>query len=112
MSAIRQHQSPPHFAPFVLVVIAAPFNCRSLHHSLLAIEFLTHVWAIPASLAMVAAQILFTDAPVMNQLFHTAPIDIGAWLRIVAVAVVAFPRWSWKDGSDPGGQRGEHAMPE
>jgi hypothetical protein len=34
----------------------------------------------------------------MNRLFHTAPIDLGAWLRITAVAArvfvaVEFEKW-------------------
>ena len=31
---------------------------------------------------MLAAQCLFTYAPVMNKLFHTAPIDAEAWLEL------------------------------
>ena len=39
---------------------------------------------------IVAVQLLFTYAPVMNGLFHSAPIDADSWSRIVAVAVVVF----------------------
>jgi hypothetical protein len=39
---------------------------------------------------MIVAQLLFTYAPVMNHLFHTAPLDAGAWLRIGAVVLVSF----------------------
>lgn len=39
---------------------------------------------------MIAAQLLFTHAPIMNRLFHTAPIEGQAWLRIMAVAVAAY----------------------
>jgi len=39
---------------------------------------------------MLAAQLLFTYAPIMNRLFHTAPIGPGSWLRIAGVALAAF----------------------
>ena len=31
-----------------------------------------------------------THAPVMNRLFHTAPIEADAWLRVVGVGLLAF----------------------
>jgi cation-transporting ATPase F len=74
----------------VLVEIAYLFSCRSLNHSLFAIGLFTNWWVIGGSLAMLGAQLLFTYAPVMNKLFHTAPIAGGSWLRIVGVAAVAF----------------------
>jgi hypothetical protein len=39
---------------------------------------------------IIAVQLLFTYAPVMNGLFHSAPISGTSWLRIVAVAAIAF----------------------
>lgn len=74
----------------VFVEIAYLFNCRSLSKSVFTIGWFTNRWAIVGALAMVCAQIFFTYAPVMNELFHTSPIDAAGWLRIVAVALVAF----------------------
>ena len=74
----------------VMVQLVYLFNCRSLNHSIFAIGWFTNKWTIFGSLAMLAAQLLFTYAPVMNKLFHTAPIDAASWLRIVGVAAVAF----------------------
>ena len=74
----------------VLVEILYLFSCRSLHQSVFAIGWLSNRAAIAGSLAMVAAQLFFTYAPLMNTLFHTAPIGIESWLRIVGVAVAAF----------------------
>jgi cation-transporting ATPase F len=39
--------------------------------------------------AMLCAQMLFTYAPFMQRLFHTAPLDAGAWLRITGVTTLA-----------------------
>jgi cation-transporting P-type ATPase F len=35
------------------------------------------------------AQLAITYLPVMNQVFHTAPIDAATWLRILAVSALA-----------------------
>ena len=96
----------------VLVEIAYLFSCRSLNHSVFAIGLFTNRWAIAGSLAMLGAQLLFTYAPVMNKLFHTAPIDAESWLRIAAVAGVAFLAVELEKWIRFGGRRGEHAMPE
>jgi hypothetical protein len=39
---------------------------------------------------MAGAQLLFTHVPLMNRLFHSAPLDAFAWLRVAAVGVIAF----------------------
>ena len=38
-------------------------------------------------LAMVGLQLLLTYVPVMNRLFHTAPIDGLAWVPILATGL-------------------------
>jgi magnesium-transporting ATPase (P-type) len=74
----------------VLIQLFYLFNCRSLKQTPFAIGFFTNRWVIAGSLAMLGAQILLTYVPVMNRLFHTAPISAGAWLRILAVSAIAF----------------------
>ena len=74
----------------VLVQLVYLFNCRSLRHSIFVIGWMSNRWAIVGSLAMLLAQILFTYLPVMNRLFHSAPIDAQSWLRIAAVTAAAF----------------------
>jgi len=39
---------------------------------------------------MLAAQLLFTYAPFMNRLFHSAPISGPAWLKILGVGLIVF----------------------
>ena len=74
----------------VLVEITYLFSCRSLNQSLFSIGWFTNGWAIVGSLVMLGAQLLFTYAPVMNKLFHSAPISGESWLRIGGVAGAAF----------------------
>jgi magnesium-transporting ATPase (P-type) len=74
----------------VVVEIFYLLNCRSLNGSLRSIGFFSNPWVLWDSSAMLAAQVLFTYAPFMNRLFHTAPIDFEAWLHILAVGVAAF----------------------
>lgn len=98
----------------VLVEIAYLFNCRSLNHSFFSLGFFSNPWVIAGALAMLAAQLLFTYAPVMNKLFQTAPISGESWLRIVGVAVIVFAvveieKWM-RYGRGRG--RGDHAVPE
>lgn len=74
----------------VLVELAYLFNCRSLHRPCLGEGFFGNRWLWVGAGVMLAAQLLFTYSPLMNRLFHTAPIGVEAWLRILGVAAGAF----------------------
>jgi hypothetical protein len=39
---------------------------------------------------MLFLQILYTYLPAMNWMFHSAPIGLDAWGRILAVSVIVF----------------------
>jgi magnesium-transporting ATPase (P-type) len=65
-------------------------NCRSLTRSIFSLGIFSNLWVLLGIGLIVAVQLLFTYAPVMNGLFHSAPIDADSWSRIVAVAVVVF----------------------
>ena len=60
------------------------FNCRSLLGPILNRAGLfgnrLALWAVGL---LILVQIAFTYLPAMQHLFHTAPLDAGAWLRIV-----------------------------
>ncbi|MGA9117388.1 MAG: cation-transporting P-type ATPase [Bacteroidota bacterium] len=96
----------------VLVEMAYLFNCRSLSNSIFAIGWFTNWWVIGGSLAMLGAQLLFTYAPVMNKMFHTAPVGAEAWLRIGAVACVVLAAVEIEKRIRFGGRRGERAKQE
>ena len=74
----------------VMVEVFYLFNCRSLTRSMFTIGVFSNPWALGGVAIMVAAQLLFTYAPFMNRLFHTAPISLEAWLHILAVATAAY----------------------
>jgi cation-transporting P-type ATPase F len=65
-------------------------NCRSLTRSIFALGIFSNAWVFLGIGLIIAIQLLFTYAPVMNGLFHSAPITGQSWSRIVAVAAIAF----------------------
>ncbi|QGQ22018.1 cation-transporting P-type ATPase [Gimesia benthica] len=83
---------------FVMVEIFYLFNCRSLTKSMLALGLFTNRWIVVGVATMMALQLAFTYLPLMNYLFHTAPIGWDAWWRILltgvgAYVIVGFEKW-------------------
>ncbi len=66
------------------------FNCRSLTRPFFSLGLFTNPWVVVGAAAMVGLQLLFTYVPLMNRLFHSAPISAAAWLRIVDVGLAVF----------------------
>ena len=91
----------------VAVETAYLFCCRSLNHSVFRIGFWTNRFAFLGAATMIAAQLLFTYAPVMNRLFHSTPLSIDSWLRVIAVALAAFVAVEFEKWVRFGGRRGE-----
>ncbi|HLW34986.1 MAG TPA: HAD-IC family P-type ATPase [Chthoniobacterales bacterium] len=84
----------------VIIVVEAFYllNCRSLTRSIFSVGLFSNLWLIAGLVAMIAAQLLFTYAPIMNRLFHSAPIGGEAWLRIITIGIavylaVGFEKW-------------------
>ena len=65
-------------------------NCRSLTRSFFSLGPFTNPWVAAGVAAMIAVQLLFTYAPFMNRLFHSAPIGGISWLGIVGVGLTVF----------------------
>lgn len=74
---------------FVAVELFYLFSCRSLTRSAWRIGVLSNRWVILGVLVQTAGQLAITYIPVMNGLFHTAPISLESWLRILGIALLA-----------------------
>ncbi len=97
---------------FVMVEVFYLFNCRSLTKSMFGLGLFTNRWIVVGVSVMVALQLAFTYVPVMNQMFHSAPIGWDAWWRIlltgaVAYAVIGIEKWLRRQW----GRRGGHLAP-
>jgi cation-transporting ATPase F len=75
---------------FVMVELLYLFNCRSLDRSMFQLGVFTNPWVTWGVLTMIGLQLLQTYVPFMNRMFHTAPISLEAWARIVAVGLVGY----------------------
>ncbi len=78
------------------------FNCRSLSRSMFSLGLLSNHWLIGGVITMIALQLLFTYAPVMNRIFYSAPIELSSWIPIVAVGVIIYTvvgieKWARRD---------------
>jgi cation-transporting ATPase F len=63
------------------------FNCRSLTGSILAIGPFSNRPLLLGVATMIALQMVFTYAPPMHALLHSASIEATAWLPVVGVGV-------------------------
>jgi magnesium-transporting ATPase (P-type) len=97
---------------FVLVEAFYLFNCRSLNRSFFTVGLFGNRLALFGAASMIGLQLFFTYAPVMNTLFHTAPIGAESWLRVAAVAAAVFAAVEIEKWIRFGGWRGQHAIPE
>jgi cation-transporting ATPase F len=75
---------------FVMVELLYLFSCRSLERSVWSTGFFANRWVLAGVAAMLAAQIVFTYAPFMQDVFGSAAIGLDAWARILAVALVGW----------------------
>lgn len=64
---------------FVVVQSFYLLNCRTLKISLFKINPFSNLWVIGGMTLMFISQLLFVYAPVMNTLFHSAPIALADW---------------------------------
>jgi magnesium-transporting ATPase (P-type) len=65
-------------------------NCRSLRYSMFRLGLFSNPWIWAGIGAMMAVQMLFSYLPLMNTLFHTAPIGWMDWGLIVAVGLAIY----------------------
>jgi len=82
-------------------------NCRSLTRPFFSLGVFSNLWVVGGVMAMMAAQLLFTYAPFMNKLFHSAPISPTAWVKIVGVGLIVFIAVELKKWFDAQRQKGK-----
>ena len=66
------------------------FNCRSLTRSAFQIGLFANRPALCGAAGMVVLQILFAQTPLMNRLFHTAPIGWDAWGAVALFGLAVY----------------------
>lgn len=74
---------------FVVVQLFYLFSCRSLTQSGWRLRPFSNHWLVIGVLVQLAGQAAITYLPVMNHIFHTAPLTADTWLGILGVGVVA-----------------------
>jgi magnesium-transporting ATPase (P-type) len=74
----------------VVVEVGYLFACRSLRLPAWRLGFWSNRWMWLGVLAMLLAQLAFTYLPVMNRLFHTAPVDAIWWLALSATGFLVY----------------------
>ncbi len=74
---------------FVVVEAFYLFSCRSLTRAVWRIGLFSNRLLLVGVALQAVGQLAITYLPAMNTLFGTAPISPEAWLRILAVALVA-----------------------
>jgi Ca2+-transporting ATPase len=75
---------------FIMVELFYLFNCRSLTKSMFQLGLFSNLWLFGGVSIMLALQVLFTYSATMNWMFHSAPISLEAWGRIVAAGIVVY----------------------
>ncbi len=75
---------------FIIMELFYLFNCRSLSKSILKLGLFTNMWVFVGVSSMLLLQIVYTYLPVLNRLFHSAPISLEAWVRIAGAGFAAF----------------------
>jgi Ca2+-transporting ATPase len=75
-----------------IIVIEAFYllNCRSLTRSMFSLGLFSNLWVHLGIATMMAVQLLFTYLPVMNRVFHSAPLSGQSWLRILAAGAIVY----------------------
>ena len=82
----------------VVVEVGYLFACRSLRLSIVEVGLLRNPWTFAGAALMIVAQLAFTYLPVMNRLFHSAPIEAWWWGVMSAVGASVFVAAELKKG--------------
>ncbi|MBF0207441.1 MAG: cation transporting ATPase C-terminal domain-containing protein, partial [Oligoflexia bacterium] len=75
---------------FIVVQTAYLLNCRSLTHSMFSMGIFSNKWLLGGVGIMFGLQFAFVYSPMMNNLFHTAPVTLGSWGRVLLLAIMSY----------------------
>ena len=75
---------------FVAAQILYLISCRSLSQPVWRLGWFTNRWLVVGIGVQILGQMVLTYVPVMNDLFQTAPLSSGAWLRVAAAAILVW----------------------
>jgi cation-transporting ATPase F len=74
---------------FVIIEVFCLFSSRSHRRAIWQMSPFSNRWLIAGVAAMIALQLLFTYAPMMNAVFHSVPISLRSWAAVIAVGLAA-----------------------
>ncbi|MFD2514465.1 cation-transporting P-type ATPase [Pontibacter locisalis] len=79
-------------ATTVFVVLESVYllNCRSLVRPMNEIGYFSNMWVYYGIAAMMVFQVLFIYVPFMNTLFHSSPIGVMSWIRVIGAGAILF----------------------
>ncbi|SEG88064.1 cation-transporting ATPase F [Thermomonospora echinospora] len=75
---------------FALTLMTYMFNCLSLDRPILLRGVRRNPWVAVGAVALIGVQLCYTYAPVMHEVFGSAPLGGTAWLRAIAVALISY----------------------
>ncbi|RKX62428.1 MAG: cation-transporting P-type ATPase [Thermodesulfobacteriota bacterium] len=75
---------------FIIIELFYLFNCRSLKKSIFGLGLFSNLWVFGGVAVMLVLQMFYTYAPVMNRLFHSAPVGLDAWGRTVTAGIITY----------------------
>jgi cation-transporting P-type ATPase F len=70
-------------------MLASGSSNRSLRRAFWEISPFVNPWLVLGAGVMICLQLLFTYLPLMNSIFHTAPISLTSWFGVLGLAIAA-----------------------
>src|SRR4029079_12165418 len=74
---------------FIFIEIFYLFSARALRRSIWQVNPFGNRVLLAGVLLMIGLQLLFTYLPLMNRMFHSAPIDAASWVAVLAAALAS-----------------------
>lgn len=75
---------------FVVVEAFYLFNARSFDRSPFSLGFMSNPYVLLGSSIMLLLQLLYTYQPSLNSVFHSAPIGLLDWAKVIFCGIIVF----------------------